>query len=89
MLYGRGTSILGDDHADCVLPASLNTRPYVNLRPNVCVLFTRILYLGRALGVCPDAIRSHVRITHALRCFEAFEGSESGHQNPRFFEWAL
>ena len=45
--------------------------------------------LGRALDVCPDAIRSHVRITHVLHSFEAFEGSESGHKNPSGFTWAL
>ena len=43
------------------------------------------LILGCALGICPDAIRSHVRISHVLRCLEVFEDRESGQKtNPDF-----
>ena len=51
--------------------------------PNWC-LSMGVLKPGCALGVCPDAIRSHVRLTHVLQSFEAFEGLESGHKKAGF-----
>ena len=43
------------------------------------------LIIGRALGVCPDAIRSRVRITHVLQCLEVFEVHSRGIKTFSFF----
>ena len=37
------------------------------------VRISKKLDLGRALGVCPDAIRTHVRVIHVSQCFQGFE----------------
>ena len=60
-------SHLFDDYENC-------SSSYFDL---LLLLFLRVflVLLGRALGVCPDAIRSRVRITHALQCLEVFDGA--------------
>ena len=44
-----------------------------------------VLERGRALGVCPDAIRSCVRITHVLQCLEGLLRIQSQGKRSRIF----
>ena len=55
----------------------------------VVVVEVVVVVGGRALGVCPDAIRTHARILHVSQCFQGFEDCESGQKNYRCFTTGL